>query len=170
MRALKYSLLLLLFLLVVGLFLPQKMVIPVSDATSADWNHNTFWYEPWGSSIVHKGIDIFGDKGQSVIAAERGIVLYVGTLSKGGNIIVVLGPKWRIHYYSHLQQTDVSAWQWVAKKQKIATLGDSGNARGKAPHLHFSVVSLIPIPWEITTQTHGWKRMFYLNPHELLQD
>ena len=37
-----------------GFLVPEPRVIPVAHATSTDWNSNTFWYEPWGSSGVHK--------------------------------------------------------------------------------------------------------------------
>ena len=55
-------------LLIIGLLIPEKIMIPVQGATSKDWNHNTFWYEPWGRSGVHKGIDIFGTKNTPVVA------------------------------------------------------------------------------------------------------
>ncbi len=62
MKVLKWALAAIIILLIVGLLIPEKMTIPVKGATSKDWNHNTFWYEPWGRSGVHKGIDIFGTK------------------------------------------------------------------------------------------------------------
>lgn len=144
------------------------MIIPVKNATSKDWNHQTFWYEPWGSSVVHKGIDIFGQKGTPVISSTAGIVIYTGTLSKGGNVVAVLGPKWRVHYYAHLQSTSVTTGAILGSGSNIGTLGDSGNAKGKPSHIHYSILSLIPMPWLITTQTQGWKKMFFLNPHEKL--
>ncbi len=164
----KYFLIMLLFSFSVGLLLPENMTIPVKNATSADWNHNTFWYEPWGSSVVHKGIDIFGKKGTTVIPATTGIVLYRGQLKKGGNVVAVLGPKWRIHYYAHLESINVNFASLVNQTDKIGTLGDSGNAKGKAPHIHYSILSLIPLPWLATTETQGWKKMFYLDPHSKL--
>ena len=45
-------------ILCIGLVIPEKLVNPVENATSNDWNHNTFWYEPWGRSGVHK-VSIF---------------------------------------------------------------------------------------------------------------
>ena len=80
---------LLVFLVIVcaGLLVPEKLVIPVEGASSNDWNHNTFWYEPWGSSGVHKGIDIFGAKGTPVQSATAGYVIYTGELGKGGNVV-----------------------------------------------------------------------------------
>tara|TARA_B100000700_G_C14875346_1_gene775386 strand:- start:469 stop:1032 length:564 start_codon:yes stop_codon:yes gene_type:complete len=161
---------LLIFLVIIcaGLAMPEKLVIPVEGASSDDWNHNTFWYEPWGSSGVHKGVDIFGAKGKPVQSATLGYVIYTGELGKGGNVVAVLGPKWRVHYYAHMQEVTVEKGTWLSQKDKVGTLGDTGNAKGKQPHLHYSIVSLIPLPWKATSETQGWKKMFFLNPHEKL--
>jgi len=40
----------------------------------------------------------------------------------------------------------------------------SGNAVGKQPHLHFSVMSLIPLPWRMDDSPQGHKKAFYLDP------
>jgi murein DD-endopeptidase MepM/ murein hydrolase activator NlpD len=155
-------------LIVLGMFIPEENIIPVDGATDNDWNHDTFWYEPWGSSVVHKGIDIFGKKGTPALASTKGVVIYAGTLKKGGNVVAILGPKWRIHYYAHLERHSVSSGNLVNAGDVFGILGDSGNARGKQPHIHYSILSLIPIPWLITTETQGWKKMFFLNPHKWL--
>ena len=161
-------LLIVLVFICAGLVIPEKLVIPVEGASSNDWNHNTFWYEPWGSSGVHKGVDIFGAKGTPVQSATSGYVIYTGELGKGGNVVAVLGPKWRVHYYAHMQEVTVEKGTWLSQKDKVGTLGDTGNAKGKQPHLHYSIVSLIPLPWKATSETQGWKKMFFLNPHEKL--
>jgi murein DD-endopeptidase MepM/ murein hydrolase activator NlpD len=152
----------------IGMFIPEERVIPVYGATTNDWNHDTFWYEPWGSSVVHKGIDIFGKKGTPAISSTKGLVIYTGTLNKGGNVVAILGPKWRIHYYAHLESYSVSPGDFVLAGSVFGNLGDSGNAQGKQPHIHYSILSLVPIPWLVTTETQGWKKMFFLNPHERL--
>jgi murein DD-endopeptidase MepM/ murein hydrolase activator NlpD len=154
--------------IVLGMFIPEENIIPVDGATVNDWNHDTFWYEPWGSSVVHKGIDIFGKKGTPALSSTKGVVIYAGTLNKGGNVVAILGPKWRIHYYAHLERYSVSSGNLVKAGDVFGILGDSGNARGKQPHIHYSILSLIPIPWLITTETQGWKKMFFLNPHKRL--
>lgn len=152
--------------LLIGLLVPGKALIPVQDATDADWNKATFWYEPWGVSGVHKGIDIFAPPGQPVVAATAGFVLYAGTLKVGGEVIAVLGPKWRVHYYAHLATRDSAAGRFVSQGTQIGTVGNSGNAAGKPSHLHYAVVTTIPYPWRVTSGTQGWKRMLYLDPGE----
>jgi murein DD-endopeptidase MepM/ murein hydrolase activator NlpD len=156
-------------LIILGLLIPEKMIIPVQNATKHDWHQDTFWYAPWGSSGVHKGIDIFGRKGTNVLTATTGIVVYSGTIKKGGIVLAILGPKWRIHYYAHLDQSIVNTGDFVSLNSKIATLGDTGNAAGKQPHVHYSILSLLPIPWLASFDEQGWKKMFYLNPSEKLQ-
>jgi len=164
----RYLLFFFLLTLVVGFLLPEKQIIPVQAATTNDWNHNTFWYEPWGKSGVHKGIDIFAAQGQAVLSSSYGLVIYTGTLSIGGNVVVVLGPKWRLHYYAHMQDGSMTKKKWLAKGEVLGVVGDTGNAQGKAPHLHYSIVTLIPYPWRWDDSTQGWKKIFFLNPSKLL--
>jgi len=150
--------------LALGLLLPVRGVVPVQNATNKDWNPYSYWYFPWGKSGVHKGIDIFAKAGTPVLASTSGLVLFKGNFELGGNVVAVLGPKWRLFYYAHLQKTNVHFLDWVNQGEAIGRVGTTGNAAGKPAHLHFSVMSLIPNPAEITTETQGWKRMFYVNP------
>lgn len=158
----------LVLLFVSGYIIPETKQIPVAGADTSAWNKATFWYEPWGSSGTHKGIDIFSKKGVNTLASTAGLVVYTGHLKKGGNVVAILGPKWRIHYYAHLDSTSVAAFSVVRSGQKIGTVGDSGNAKGKQPHIHYSIVSLLPYPWLVTTESQGWKKMFYLDPDKFL--
>lgn len=153
-------------ILALGLLLPERGVIPVYHATPNDWNSKSFWYAPWGKSGVHKGVDIFAKQGTPVLSSVDGIVIFTGNIDMGGNVIAVLGSKWRIHYYAHLATIDTNPLRWVSHGKVIATVGSSGNAVGKPPHLHYSVLSLIPYPWLFSTKVQGWKRMFYMNPVE----
>jgi murein DD-endopeptidase MepM/ murein hydrolase activator NlpD len=150
-------------ILALGLLFPARGVIPVQNATAQDWNANSFWYAPWGKSGIHKGIDIFAAKGSRVISSTGGIVLYAGHIEMGGKVVLILGPKWRMHYYAHLNAINAKTMDFAGKGDIIGTVGDSGNAKGKPPHLHYSVLSIIPYPWRISTGWQGWKRMFYMN-------
>ncbi|MCT4622046.1 MAG: M23 family metallopeptidase [Schleiferiaceae bacterium] len=143
--------------------------MPVLGAAKADYNKDSFWYYPWGTSVTHKGIDIFAKKGTRLNSATGGMVLSTMNSAKGGKSIVVLGPKWRIHYYAHLDSIHTTSFQWVNSKTQIGTVGNSGNAKGKQAHLHYSIVSLIPYVWRIDSDRQGWKKMFFLNPIEYLE-
>ena len=163
-RRLRYAFFLALACLVAGYLIPENAAVPVQGATTRDWNPKSFWFEPWGASGVHKGIDIFAPRGRPVVAAVPGIVLYDGQLGIGGNVVAVLGPKWRIHYYAHLDEGKRSARLFVARGTPIGAVGTSGNAAGKPPHLHYAVISLIPLPWLHSSAPQGWKKMFFIDP------
>ena len=49
-------------IILVGFLIPQNLKMPVVGTDSNSYNHETFWYEGWGTSIVHKGVDIFAKK------------------------------------------------------------------------------------------------------------
>ena len=158
------------FIIVLGFLLPQRIAIPVENGSTKDWNHKTFWYEPWGKSGVHKGIDIFAQKGTLLLSSTDGIVIFTGELALGGRVVAVLGAKWQIHYYAHLARIDVHVGEFVSSKRPIGLLGNSGNAKGKAPHVHYSILTLFPYVWKIDGSTQGWKKMFYLNPIDYLSN
>ncbi|MCB1044200.1 MAG: M23 family metallopeptidase [Acidobacteria bacterium] len=158
---------LLLGLLLIGLLVPGGAQIPVQGATSADWNPDSFWYEPWGTSGVHKGVDIFAQQGTPVVAASSGWIMNVADTPKAGKTVLVLGPKWRFYDYAHLHAIHVTKGSWLSKGDVLGEVGNTGNAAGKAPHLHFAVFSMVPRPWAITSDKQGWKRMFFVDPTSL---
>jgi murein DD-endopeptidase MepM/ murein hydrolase activator NlpD len=90
-------------------------------------------------------------------------------MGRGGNSVMVLGPKWRIHYYAHLDEIHTKKFLFVRKGEAIGTVGNTGNAAGKPPHLHYSVITVIPYPWKMDSSPQGWKKIFYLNPVEELE-
>lgn len=166
MKILKKILLSFLLIILAGFLIPEPKIIPVESATDKDWNKNIFWFYPWGSSIVHKGIDIFGKKGTPVISSTHILILYTGNIKKGGNVILGLGPKWRLHYFAHLEDISVSVGDLKVAGEKIGSLGDTGNALNKPAHLHFSIVTLLPYFWKIDSDIQGAKKAIYLNPDE----
>ena len=167
-RKKKIALLVFLAIIAAGFVIPEDIKIPVEGASQNDWNKDSFWYEPWGKSGVHKGIDIFAAKGTKLFSSSNGLVLYSGTLARGGKVVVVLGPKWRVHYYAHLDSIHTDMLSLVTPDTLIGTVGDTGNAKTTPPHLHYSIVTLIPNPFRIDSSTQGWKKMLYLDPGKLL--
>jgi peptidoglycan LD-endopeptidase LytH len=156
-------------ILIGGLLVPERLIIPVQGATPADWNVHSFWFRPWGKSGVHRGIDIFAREGTPVIAASSGVVIFSGVLGAGGNAVAILGPKWRVHYYAHLRTRTVNSGSFVSRGEAIGSVGTTGNAVGKPPHLHYSVITQLPYPWRYKAERFGFDRMFYLDPNERLK-
>lgn len=163
-RAIKYGIAIGLLITIVGFLLPQDIHNPVVGAKRGDWNEKSFWYYPWGRSVVHKGVDIFAKKGTPVKAAVYGIVVAKGNNHIAGNYVVVLGLKWRYHYYAHLNTADVRRFEIVTGDDIIGTVGDTGNAQGKQPHLHYTIYTLFPYPWNYSSCPHGGRKMFFIDP------
>ncbi|KQC31569.1 peptidase M23 [Flagellimonas eckloniae] len=159
-----------LLVLLIGFLCPQQMMIPVDDATTKSWDKNSFWAYPWGSSVTHKGIDIFAEKGTPVIASTYGIVVYTHEGGKGGKSVMVLGPKWRFHYYAHLDAIDTFPLKPVKIGSVLGTVGNTGNAVGKPDHLHYAITTPFPyVHLKDSDAVQGWKKMFYLNPDTWLR-
>ena len=159
----------LLTIFLIGLLIPQNLQMPVDGAGSGDYNHKTFWY-PWGGRArVHKGVDIFARRGTKIHSATMGVVVSTGYLSSGGNYVTVLGPKWRVYYYAHLDEILVKEGNIVTHNTLIGKVGNTGSAAKTPAHLHFTIFTFVPYPWRIDTSTDGWKKMFYLNPIDYLE-
>lgn len=170
MKKIKLAFFILLVIICFGFLIPQNFSMPVWGAGKSSYNQQSFWAYPWGTSVTHKGVDIFSKEGTDVISSTGGLVLYTGQIKKGGNIVLILGPKWRLHYYAHLKEIKTSTFAFTNRNEAIGTVGTTGNAKGKAPHLHYTVRSVIPLPWRKDSSIQGWKKMFYLNPIDYLND
>ena len=69
----------------------------------------------------HCGVDIFGKEGTEVRPSVGGVVLYSGWFDDVvGNMIVVLGPKWKLHEYMHLKKSFVNSFFLGETVRKVA--------------------------------------------------
>ena len=169
-KTIKRIALALLIIIGIGFLIPQNLKMPVKGAGVNSFHHGTFWYKGWGTSIVHKGVDVFAKKGTPMTSATLGLVLATGDYGKGGKFVVILGPKWRLHYYAHLDDIRTSPLSIVTQNTEIGTVGNTGNAKTTPPHLHYGIATLIPYPWRIDDAPLGWQKMFYLNPIDYLKE
>jgi murein DD-endopeptidase MepM/ murein hydrolase activator NlpD len=88
---------------------------------------------------MHKGIDIHADFGAPVVSIAPGRVIWAEPLTSYGGLVLVDHGGHIVSYYAHLQRIDVKLGQLVKAGQRIATVGNTGNASGGSPHLHFQV-------------------------------
>ena len=90
----------------------------------------------WGKA--HEGIDIAARTGTSIVAAEKGIVVYSGNdLSGYGNLTVISHPGGLFSIYAHAKKNFTDKGDKVHRGQVIGQVGSTGKATG--PHLHFEV-------------------------------
>jgi murein DD-endopeptidase MepM/ murein hydrolase activator NlpD len=100
----------------------------------------------------HEGIDIFAPKRTPVVAAESGVVTAVNENALGGKV-VWMRPQQRnyVLYYAHLDEQLVQSQQRVNKGDTLGLMGNTGNARTTAPHLHFGIYTaggaIDPLPF-----------------------
>lgn len=85
----------------------------------------------------HHGIDIAGELGDSVRAAQTGRVVFAGWRAVYGNTIILDHGNEIKTLYGHLRNFLVDTGDFVEKGEVIAHIGSSGRATG--PHLHFEV-------------------------------
>ncbi|GEO03469.1 hypothetical protein AAE02nite_11330 [Adhaeribacter aerolatus] len=88
----------------------------------------------------HEGVDIFAPRGTPVLAAAPGFVSRVSTTPIGGKVVWLSDINNRQSlYYAHLDSQLVQAGQQVNIGDTLGLVGNTGNARGTVPHLHFGV-------------------------------
>jgi murein DD-endopeptidase MepM/ murein hydrolase activator NlpD len=90
-----------------------------------------------GNADFHPGLDIAGDRGQSVYATASGRVTQAGYQGAYGNLIVIdhgFGLETR---YGHLSRFKVKRGDHVKRGDTIGIIGSTGRATGT--HLHYEV-------------------------------
>jgi murein DD-endopeptidase MepM/ murein hydrolase activator NlpD len=117
---------------------PSALAMPVNGVRPAALRDT--WHATRSEGRRHEGIDIFARRGTAVRAATEGIVLRVGTNRLGGQVVWVLGPGGQRHYYAHLDRfSDVAPGMRVEEGRVLGYVGNTGNAKGTPPHLHYGV-------------------------------
>ena len=117
---------------------PAQLPVPVTGVGSRQLIDS--WGSPRSGGRRHQGIDIFARRGTPVVSTTRGIVVTVGHSPLGGRIVRILGPAGQWHYYAHLEKfAKIRSGDVVAAGTVIGYVGDSGNARGTPPHLHYGI-------------------------------
>ncbi|NOX97873.1 MAG: peptidoglycan DD-metalloendopeptidase family protein [Nitrospirae bacterium] len=85
----------------------------------------------------HKGIDIAASKGARIVASQSGTVVYAGTLSGYGEVIIIDHHNGHSTIYAHNSLNLVKVDDQVRQRQVIGRVGSTGRSTG--PHLHFEI-------------------------------
>jgi len=84
----------------------------------------------------HGGVDFAGQPGDSVRAANRGVVAIVDNFFLAGNVVYIDHGGGVVTGYFHLTQALVAVGDTVERGQQIGLVGATGRVTG--PHLHWS--------------------------------
>lgn len=100
--------------------------------------------DTWGGARsegrTHEGIDIFAPRGTPIQATTAGVIYRIGDDRLGGKVVFIMGPGGAGHYYAHMEDyADISINTWVNSGDIIGYVGDSGNAKGTPPHVHYGI-------------------------------
>jgi murein DD-endopeptidase MepM/ murein hydrolase activator NlpD/SH3-like domain-containing protein len=104
------------------------------------------------NSRKHEGIDIFAPRLTPVVAITPGTVTRVNQNSLGGNVVWMRpANKDFTLYYAHLDRQIAVEGQQVKSGDTLGLVGNTGNARTTAPHLHFGIYggsgAVDPLPY-----------------------
>ncbi len=118
---------------------PATLAMPVEGVAAREVADT--YGAPRGSDRRHEGVDIFAARGTPVVSATRGVVTSVRESGLGGRQVWVLGPGRQRHYYAHLDDwaEGLASGDLVWPGDMLGTVGNTGNARGTPPHLHYGV-------------------------------
>jgi hypothetical protein len=88
-----------------------------------------------GALRSHHGIDIFANLGTGILAVDAGSVRFTDD-PIGGHVFYLTATDGTTYYGAHLVAFE-GASRTVAAGEIIGYVGDTGNAQGTSPHLHF---------------------------------
>ncbi|QKG56582.1 M23 family metallopeptidase [Hymenobacter sp. BRD128] len=117
---------------------PGLGLFPVKGRT--DQAIGSFWGNARdGGARCHEGVDIFAPRGTPAVAATDGYVTRTGETTLGGRVVWLADPQGQHLYYAHLDKQLVQPGQHVRAGDTLGLVGNTGNARTTAPHLHFGI-------------------------------
>ena len=99
------------------------------------------WAASRSNGRTHEGIDIMAPRGTKVLSTTEGLIADLRNNNLGGKVVWIMGPGGSWHYYAHLDghKRGLNVGDYVKKGQLIGYVGNTGNARHTAPHLHYGI-------------------------------
>lgn len=93
-----------------------------------------------GGSRTHEGLDFMAILGTPIVSPTEAVVTRVGEGNSAGTYVYTANPGGESFRYMHLDAVaDIEAGDVLQKGDIIGMVGDTGNAKGGAPHLHFEI-------------------------------
>ena len=118
--------------------IPATLPIAVNDKKRFSSGFGRRMHPIRGVWHDHTGLDITADAGAPIFATGNGVVELAAWYGNYGNCVIIDHGFGYKSLYSHCKDILVVKGQKVNRKQKIATVGMTGDATGN--HLHYEVL------------------------------
>jgi peptidoglycan hydrolase-like protein with peptidoglycan-binding domain len=93
-----------------------------------------------GGTRTHEGQDIMAAEGTPIVSPVKGTVTGFGTAANPGKYVYVKGSDGHTYAFMHLDEiAKLKRGQKLKVGDLIGTVGETGNAKGTTPHLHFEI-------------------------------
>jgi putative cell wall-binding protein len=150
----------------------HEQVVDLTFPTDPRATYTDDYANPRSGGRTHRATDLMGEMGWPVFAAVGGTVVWApGYHSSAGGALQIRGVDGRTYAYYHLGPAGgsrddayapgIAQGVEVERGQHIGFLGDSGNAAGGTPHLHFEIADAAVV------DPYGSNR---INPYPSLRD
>jgi peptidoglycan LD-endopeptidase LytH len=119
----------------------DEMPIPVALGVAVRNLWPNFGDPRDGGARKHEGLDIMAPKGAFVASPTEAVVVRTGKGSSSGIYVTTIGPGGETFNYYHLDDIadGVRSGTELEVGDLIGYVGNTGNASGGAPHLHFEI-------------------------------
>ncbi len=118
----------------------KEFPIPILFGLEYEEIRSDFGDPRGGGTRQHEGQDLFGLRGTPIVSPTKAVVSAVGSGESAGNFVYTANPGGETFRYMHLDTiADIKRGDKLAIGDFIGTVGDTGNAVGTTPHLHFEI-------------------------------
>lgn len=118
----------------------EHLPIPILFGVSIGDFKDT-WVEARTGGRVHTGTDIIAPLGELLVSPTDAVVTKIGYDNRGGNFVITANPGGEQLYFAHLDRAaeNLTIGDILKPGDLIGYVGNTGNARGKLPHLHLGI-------------------------------
>jgi len=118
----------------------NEFAIPVLFGVVLSQIYPSFGDPRDGGARLHEGLDIVEKIGTPIVSPTEAVVTRTGNGDSSGLYVYTANPGGETFRYMHLDEiADIKSGDVLEAGDFIGTVGDTGNAKGGAPHLHFEV-------------------------------
>lgn len=154
----------------------EKIANPIMFGVALGDIQDTFG-DPRSGGRTHEGVDIFAPRGAIIASPTEAVVTKIADKGLGGIQVWTANPGGHSYYYAHMNGVfeDLEVGDELDAGDIIGFVGDTGNAQGTSPHLHFGIYTNdreVLNPYEMITKNFSNKKKISLLEDyiEFLQD